>query len=532
MSPSRHPLVALLAALLLTASAEAQAPKRGGTLTYTYQPEPTALSTIATTAVPVALISTKIYESLLEYDGPALDPKPGLAESWTVSRDHRTYTFKLRPGVKWHDGQPFTSADVKVSIERVVKPFHSRGGVYFKDLEAVETPDPSTVVFRLKAPVPFFLQAFQPSESPIMPKHVLDKLDLSDAKGIRQSDLMQKPVGTGPFRLKGWKKGSHVILERNPAYWKPGRPYLDQVILRVIPDGAARAIALENGEVDLAPMNAVPQAEVARLAGLKHLVQSDDGTEGLGPIMWLEVNLRNKPLGDARVRRAISLAVDRKKVVDVLWFGQGKPARGPIVSAGAWFDKTLKPLEYDPARANALLDEAGYRRGAGGTRFKLVQNFLPYGESWVRLAEYLKQELGKVGIEVETQSLDLGGWLKRVYTDWDYDFTTNFTHNYSDPSIGVQRSFTSANIKKGASFTNSMNYQNPRVDELFQQTTVETDPDKRRQAFAEIQQILQQELPVIPLMEIAYVHLWNKRVHDLIKNGISMYSSWDSVWVD
>jgi peptide/nickel transport system substrate-binding protein len=216
----------------------------------------------------------------------------------------------------------------------------------------------------------------------------------------------------------------------------------------------------------------------------------------------------------------------------VIWFGQGKPARGPIVSAGAWFDKTLKPLEHDPARASALLDEAGYRRGAGGTRFKLTQNFLPYGESWVRLAEYLKQELGKVGIEVETQSLDLGGWLKRVYTDWDYDFTTNFTHNYSDPSIGVQRSFTSANIKKGASFTNSMSYQNPRIDELFQQTTVETDPEKRRQAFAEIQQILQQELPVIPLMEIAYVHLWNKRVHDLIRNGISMYSSWDSVWVD
>ncbi|MGH7266127.1 MAG: ABC transporter substrate-binding protein [Candidatus Rokuibacteriota bacterium] len=524
----------LLAAVtaLAVSSTHAAEPKRGGTLTYTYQPEPTALSTIATTAVPVALISTKIYESLLEYEGPALDPKPGLAESWTVSRDHKTYTFKLRSGVKWHDGQPFTSADVKWSIEKVVKPYHSRGQVYFKDLEAVDTPDASTAVFRLKAPVPFFLQAFQPTESPILPRHVLERLDLSDAKGIRQSELMQKPVGTGPFRLKEWKKGSHVILERNPSYWKAGRPYLDQVVLRVIPDGAARAIALEKGEVDLAPMNAIPQAEVARLAGLGHLVQSDDGTEGLGPIMWLEVNLRQKPLADVRVRRAISLALDRKKIVDVIWFGQGKPARGPIVSAGPWFDKTLKPLEYDPDRANALLDEAGLRKGPDGMRFKLVQNFIPYGESWVRLAEYVRQELGKVGIEVETQSLDLGGWLKRVYTDWEYDISSNFTHNYSDPSIGVQRSFISANIKKGASFTNSMGYRNARVDELFQQAALETDPEKRRRAFAEVQQILRDELPVIFLMEIAYVHLWNKRVHDLIRNGISMYSSWDSVWVE
>ena len=523
-------LVAL--AVVAVASTHAAEPKRGGTLTYTYQPEPTALSTIATTAVPVALISTKIYESLLEYEGPALDPKPGLAESWTVSKDHKTYTFKLRSGIKWHDGQSFTSADVKWSIEKVVKPYHSRGQVYYKDLEAVDTPDAATVVFRLKAPVPFFLQAFQPTESPILPKHVLEKLDLGDAKGIRQSELMQKPVGTGPFRLKEWRKGSHVILERNPQYWKPGRPYLDQVVLRVIPDGAARAIALENGEVDLAPMNAIPQAEVARLAGLKHLVQSDDGTEGLGPIMWLEVNLRNKPLADVRVRRAISLAVDRKKIVDVIWFGQGKPARGPLVSANPWFDKTLKPFEYDPARANVLLDEAGFRRGPNGMRFKLVQNFIPYGESWVRLAEYVKQELGKVGIEVEIQSLDLGGWLKRVYTDWEYDVSSNFTHNYSDPSIGVQRSFTSANIKKGASFTNSMGYENKRVDELFQQAAVETDLEKRKKALAEVQQILRDELPVIFLMEIAYVHLWNKRVHDLIRNGISMYSSWDSVWVE
>jgi peptide/nickel transport system substrate-binding protein len=300
----------------------------------------------------------------------------------------------------------------------------------------------------------------------------------------------------------------------------------------VIPDGAARSIGLENGEVDLAPMSAVPQVDIQRLAGLKHLTVSDKGAEGLGPILWLEVNLRQKPLSDVRVRQAMSLALDRKKIVDIIWFGQGKPALGPFVAGNPYLNKSIKPYAYDPKLANKLLDEAGYKRGANNMRFKVQQNFLPYGESWVRLAEYIKQELGKVGIEVETQSLDLGGWLKKIYTDWDYGFTSNFTHNYSDPSIGTQRAFISSTIRKGATFTNSMDYRNAKVDELFRKALTETDEKARRRQFDDAQRILHDELPVIFLMDIAYTHIWNKRVHGLITNGISMYSNWDGVWKD
>ena len=183
--------------------------------------------------------------------------------------------------------------------------------------------------------------------------------------------------------------------------------------------------------------------------------------------------------------------------------------------------------------ANKLLDDAGYKRsGPNNMRFKLQQNFLPYGESWVRMGEYIRQELGKVGIEVETQSLDLGGWLKKIYTDWDYGFTSNFTHNYSDPSIGTQRSFVSSTIAKGATFTNSMDYRNPRIDALYASALTEINPAKRRKMFDEIQTILQDDLPVIFLIEVAYTHFWNRKVHGLITNGISMYSSWDGVWKD
>jgi peptide/nickel transport system substrate-binding protein len=525
-------LVTTVATVLLGAASPAAAQKKGGSLAFSYQPEPSALSTIATTAVPTALVSTKIFESLLEYKGPELTPQPGLAESWTMAPDGLAYTFKLRGDVKWHDGKPFTSKDVKFSVEKLIAPMHSRGKVYFGDLAGIDTPDARTVVFRLKKPVPYFLKAFQPTESPMHPEHLLGSLDFSDAKNIRQSDFMSKPVGTGPFRFKEWKKGSHVILERNPDYWKKDRPFLDQVIFKVIPDGAARAIALETGEIDLAPMNAVPQADIARLGKLPQVQLSNDGAEGLGPLLWLEVNLRDKPLSDKRVRQAISLAINRKTVVDVMWYGQGKPARGPLVSGNPLFDASLPQFEYNPQKANQLLDQAGYPRGAGGVRFRMTQHFTPYGESFQRLAEYTKNELGKVGIQVDTQSADMGGWLKAIYTDWSYNITNNFTHNYSDPAIGTQRAFISTNIRKGASFTNSMGYKNERVDQLFNESGVEIDPAKRKAQYAEIQKILADELPVIFLIEIAYSHLWTKRVHGLITNGISMYSSWDGVWVD
>jgi peptide/nickel transport system substrate-binding protein len=520
----------LMAGATLTAAAEE--PKRGGTLTYTYHPEPTALSTIATTAVPTALISTKIYEGLLEYEGAGMEPIPGLARSWTVSDDQLTYTFNLRPDVKWHDGEPFSSDDVKFSIEEIALKYHSRGRTYFGNVTSIDTPDPLTVVLNLSAPVPYLLRAFQAGETPMMPRHAFSDEEIAEEK-VRQAEIMQQPIGTGPFKLQEWRRGSHIILARNEDYWKPGKPYLDQIVLRVVPDGAARAIAVERGEVDLAPMTALPPTEIQRLASLPHIVSSQEGSEGLGPIMWLEVNLREEPLSDVQVRQAISMAIDRQRLVDVIWYGNGAPARGPVVSGNPnHFDSTLPPFPYDPKAAEDLLDEAGYPRGADGVRFTLTQNFLPYGEEWVRQAEYIRQQLRGIGINVTNESLDMGGWLRKIYTDWDYNFTSNFTHNYSDPTIGVQRAFISTNIRQGASFSNSMNYANPKVDELLLAAARIGDGPERKAIWDEVQQILRADLPVIFLIEIGYTHLWNERVHGLITNGISMYSNWDSVWVE
>lgn len=506
--------------------------KRGGTLTYTYAAEPVALSTLKTTSVPVAIIATKIYEGLLKYGGPQLTPEPGLAKSWDISADRLTYTFHLRDDVTWQDGVPFTSADVKATIEQAILPYHTRGKVFFGEVANIATPDRYTVVFKLKKPVPYFMQAFHASNTPIFAKHIMDTIDMKDRNAVMNSSLVNHPVGTGPFELRKWAPGRDIILDRNPNYWDKPFPCLDHIVMRIIPDGEARAVALKTGEVDLAPMNSIPYADIQTFASSTNFTVTTKGTEGLGTDMWLDVNNRTGPLANPLVRNAISDAMDREKIINIIWYGYGIPSRGPLVSTNPFFDKNLPPLTYNMRKAAQLLDRAGYPVKADGERFAITQYYLPYGAQYQRLAEYIRLQLGKLGIKVTTESLDIGGWLNKVFNQWDYQMTSTFTDNRNDPTVGTERIFTTSFIKKGATFENSMGYSNPKVDELFAAGALETDLQKRKEDFDQAQEIIQKDMPVIFLVELANVSIWNKRVHGILTNGLSSYGTWAHVWMN
>ena len=526
-------LATILSMLLaISIPASAQDPKRGGTLTMVLGSEPTAMSTIASTALAVAVVHAKIFDSLLEYTGPELTAQPGIAKSWTVSDDKRTYAFKLRPNVVFHDGQPMTSADVKFSIEKIVIPYHSRGRGNFQQLEAIETPDPQTVVFRLKGPQPYFLKVFQAGETPIMPKHLIDTPQYADLGKFRTSEFMLKPIGTGPFRVVEYVKGSHILLDRHPQYWREGQPYLDRLIMKIIPDDTARVIAMEKGEADVAVYGTLPETDIERLTSLPHIKSSNDGMEAIGPVANLTLNLRDKYMGDLKVRQAMSLALDRKAIANVIFYGLAKPATSPIFPGNPMFNAKLPPYPYDLRKANALLDEGGYKRGANGMRFSITLDYIPYGAVWQRLAEYTKAQLRQIGIDGNIRSTDMGSWLKLVYTDWDFQATSVFGNSYADPAIGTARYYISSNIKKGAAFTNVAGYANPRVDELFAKAAVETDEAKRKAMYDEAQAIMYEELPVLQLIAMPTTTVWNKRVHNLITNGISPYTGYADVWVD
>ena len=518
--------VAAVVAGVLAASTPALAQKSGGTLIVLVHPEPPTLGSHISTSTPVGVVAAKIYDGLLEYDFD-LNPKPALATEWTVSPDGKTVTFKLRQGVKWHDGKPFTSADVQYSIMEVLKPKHPRGQSNFGPVTAVETPDPYTAVFKLATPYPPMMRALSGYEAPIIPRHLYEGTD----PGTNPHN--NAPVGTGPFVFKSWDRGSHIVLEKNKNYWRSGRPYLDRIEARFIPDASTRAAALEKGEVHAGGQGAIPNTDVKRLSAMPNLEVTYKGYEMLSPIMFFEINNRRPPLDKPEVRRAIAHAIDRQFIIDNIWFGLGTPATGPISrNMGPLYEPNVMSLAYDPAKARALLDEAGLKPGPDGVRFEMRHNPLPFGEDWARMGEYVKQALGQVGIKVTLISEDLPNFIRRGYTDYDYDMMSSFYFSLADPALGVDRVYWSKNIRKGVPFSNGAGYVNPKVDALMEAGKTEMDPAKRAEMYREIQRLLVPDSPVIWVSEIRFPTVFNKKVKDLITSPLGLYGSADGTWID
>ena len=372
--------------LFLGFSAYAQ--KSGGTLVYLVQPEPPSMASYISTSGPIGLVAPKIYEGLFDYD-TAGKMIPVLAESYEMSADGKTVTFKLRKGVSWHDGKPFTSADVQFSIMNVLKEVHPRGPNSFKEVSSIDTPDSHTAVFNLDNPAPYMMRAFSAYESPMVPKHHLEGQDLKGAK------LGNNPVGTGPYKFVEWKKGQYIRLDKNEDYWGSDGPYLDKIVGRFVPDASTRTAAMENGEVLYAAYNAIPNIDAVRLKERDDIGVTTDGYSMINPMALIEFNTKEGPFVDAAVRRAISTAIDRQFMIDTIFFGYGKPATSALSSnfsaTGLHAKMPNYPANGDIAAANKILDDAGYAKDGNGVRMKGTFDLIPYGEDWRRGGEYLKQ---------------------------------------------------------------------------------------------------------------------------------------------
>lgn len=484
-----------------------ETPTRGGIARISQAVEPPMLVSAFNSSTYIALVSTKVLEGLVEFDDQQ-NARPLLAERWEISPDGKTYTFRLRQNVTWHDGRPFTSADVQFSAMKVWKELHPRSPITWGALETVDTPDAHTAIFRLARPVPFLMAMLGGWESQVIAKHIYDNTD------IRANPANNAPVGTGPFVFREWRRGDFVRLERNANYWQQGRPYLDQVIIRMMPDAGARAAAFEAQEVHAGFFSAVSLSDVRRLAALPHIGVDTKGYDMFAPVYIMEVNNRHPILRDKRVRHAIMHAIDRRFIIDNVWFGYGKAATGPIASASPYYTTEGVPqYPFDVARANAILDEAGHRRGAGNMRFKLTTEYGP-GAEIARTAEFMKQALTRVGIDLELRSSDLGTFIRRVYTDYDFNISQNWLYTLPDPSAGVQRLYYGPNIRQGVAFANASGFGTPALDALWEQAQVENEPARRRQLFHQAQRAIQEELPNLTMFEMQFVTIFNKRLRN------------------
>ncbi|MBS7699871.1 MULTISPECIES: ABC transporter substrate-binding protein [unclassified Chelatococcus] len=472
--------------------------------------EPSTLLAAFNTTAEVAVISGKMTEGLLTYDFN-LKPQPQLATSWEVAPDGLTISFKLRDGVKWHDGKPFTSADVAYSIMEILKKHHPRGRGVFAKVTAVETPDPLTAILKLSEPAPALMYALAAWESPMVPKHVYDGTD------VLKNPANNAPIGTGPFKFVEWQRGSHITLEKNPAYWETGKPLLDKIIVRFYAEPSARVAAFEVGELHLGGEGPVPLNEVKRFQDNAKFKVEMRGIELTNNNDVLELNLRNPHLAKLPVRQALMHAIDRDAMRKTVWYGLAEELTGPIPKTLPHFYSADVPsYPYDIAKAEALLDEAGYPKGADGTRFKLTLVWPNIGDTYGRAGQFLRQQLRKVGIELDLKPGDVPSVIRRVYTDYDFDILILPCTVAADPSIGLQRFYHSAAIKQGTPFVNASGYHNPEMDEILSKASVELDPTKRATLFKRFQQIAMTDLPILPLARPIYVAIANAKVDNFV----------------
>ncbi len=534
LSPDRRGFLRLVGAAAVSsaamdpmASALAQAAD-GKTLKILIEPEPPVLMAVLTPLTSAQITGTKINEGLLSYDFE-INPKPQLAKEWSVSEDGKEYVFKLQPNVKWHDDKDFTSADVAYSIG-LLKEKHPRGRATFANIVSIETPDALTVVLKLSNPAPYMLYALAASESPMVAKHIFDGSDPA------ANPTLSAPVGTGPFMFKEWVRGSHILFERNPNFRNKDEPKVDRILFQFARDASARSIAVETGAVDVLSGTPVPVpfTDLPRLEKDKKLKITTDGWQYINAIGRLEFNLDNKYFKDLKVRTAVAHLLDRQTILKVACYGYGEVAYGPVSpDLKRFYVPELANMipKLDVKKAEELLDEAGYKRSADGTRFSIMIDFMPNGDIFRRTGEYMKQALGRVGIQCTVRAQDIATYIKRIYTDRDFDCVVNAMNNTYDPTVGVQRLYWSKNFRPGVPYSNASHYSNPKVDALLEAASIEPNEKKRIALFREFQEIVVKEIPDMVLFTQYGATVFNAKVENAITTADGICATYANVSV-
>lgn len=499
----------LLVGLTLLATGlqvQTQEPKQGGALKVGITQQVLNLDPHVATAFSSFRVMEQIYEGLLRFDNQ-LQLQPALAESWTISPDGREYTFKLRPGVKFHDGTPLTAEDVKYSFERVLNPETSspqRSRIAL--IEAMEVLSPTEIKFTLREPFAPFLDTM-PLIS-IVPRNFEEKV----------GDPKVNTLGTGPFKLAEFGP-DFVRLVRNEAYWEDGLPYLDEVIIRQIPDPSTLRSALRTGQLDLIFGFGVDVTTAGSFAGLPDFkVISVPGLN----YSLLGIQNARKPFDDVRVRQALSLAIDRQQIAEIVYFGRSAVA-GPLPPAVSKWDplpsSELPNYTRDVETAKALLEEAG----ATNLTFKIMP--IPTVPETIQIAQVIQAQLKDVGVETEVESVDFATFLQR-WRESDFDTFVSLNSGATDPDIHLFRHIHSTGS------TNVFKFSDAQVDELLERGRTTTDFEVRKEIYRELQVRIAEQVPFLFLTYPEVFAVMKADVKDFALLPSQSITSLRETWLD
>lgn len=487
------------------------------TLRWNLPAEPDLLNPILSTDAYASRIEGLLFDTLLERDPKTLQFRRKIAEHWEVSPDRLSFTFYMRRDVRWHDGTPLTAHDVAYSYERIQDPTvaapHLR--VYYKDVKEVKALDDYTVQFRFKEP--YFLALEFCAGLPIVPKHLYEQ-----APSFNESLKNRAPVGSGPYRFLRWETGKKITLLRNEAYYG-AKPDMQRIEFKIIPDSTVAFLSLKKGLLDLVGLTAIQWVkQTATETFTSQFVKHEYYTPGYRFIAW---NLRDPLFADRRVRRAMTLLLDRKTLIDKLAFGLGTLTTGPFFVLGDDYNREIEPLPYDPRAAAALLKEAGWEDHDGdgwldraGQSFRFTFLITSSSKFAEQMATIFKENLSQLGIQMEIEKMEWAVFIERI-NDRRFQATTlGWSMGFETDPYQVWHSTQS---EKGSNF---VGFADPEVDRLIELARREFNVSKRQGYFHRIHAIIHEEQPYTFLFSDPALIARHKRFQNvtIYKGGIDI----------
>jgi peptide/nickel transport system substrate-binding protein len=481
---TRDVLLIMAAALLLVFSQPvlADEPVRGGSLVVSQMDEPPGLDPTANTAAAIdRVVFANLFEGLVKVNSQG-EFIPGLATEWTVSPDGAMYTFKLRPNVKFHNGESFNAETAKWNLERAgaentVNPHPE----YFRGITGIETPDEYTLIVTLAKPDALFIPHMAEGDAVMLPM-------------TGHEDAKSNPIGTGPFKFGKWVHGDRVELVRFDGHWNPELPYLDKVIFRFIGDASAQLAALKAGDIDVIDRLSAPEAAMELTRDPRFKVFNGTST---GEVI-MSTNNKAAPFDNKLVRQAVAHAIDRQAVIDLAMFGYGTPIGSHWSPSTPYYVDLTTLFPYNPDKARELLKEAGYPDGFEAT-IKLPEIYA-YSK---RAGEVIADMLGKVGIKLKIEMVEWGQWLDRIFKKKEYQLTMIGHVEAWDIGIYARPDYY-------------FQYDSEEFREAYDQGLVASTEEEKEKWFGECQRIIAEDAvngflfsaPSLPAMKASVMGWW------------------------
>jgi len=423
-------------------------------------------------------VQATMFEGLMGFDKD-MKMIPVLAESYEASDDAKEFTFKLKEGVKFHDGTPFNAEAVKINIDRLANPDNKlKRYSMFELVSETEAVDEYTFKVTLKEPFGAMLNNFAHPAARIISPAALEKYG---------KDVAMNPVGTGPFKFAEWDQSDHLTVEKNPEYWEPSLPKIDGINFKPVPENGARVAMLQTGEADF--IYPVPTEQIPVIDGKDGIVVENNPSI---VARYMTMNTSKKPFDDVRVRQAINYAIDKEAFLKVVYRGYGS-VMDSIIPANLQFYSQQTPFQFDLEKAKELLKEAGYENGFETTVWGANNS------DAMKAMEFIQQQLAQVGIKVSVEPMESGTLSDKIWSVQDAKdaevelYYGGWSSSTGDADWGIRPLLAGVSIPPVS--YNTSYYQNAEADELINAGLQTADMEKRKATYADLQKLVWEDAP-------------------------------------